>query len=290
MSMELDGRFFRRCLHHQQRQQLFDGPWLHVLGDYSQTAITPEVSVERFFRQRIRALLTEREGHDDPVVAMDAGAGAAMTMLKLALEFPDEAKDGRLVLGAINAKFDPRTYLRLAGDDIKRRNVFEPGSVSQDELRNFLLAVQLTKDFGDLLYEIPGDFSALHCLDNDSTNPIDLVGAVDILHERRSVTPWSVIPELHIRRLGALVSDRGIYMVHDEDSVKSYGFMRRSQRAQCVAGIQEAQAALSDVYGLERVTHVEAGDLAGEPLCYRIFKAPEASPIALGQLAAAVVQ
>jgi hypothetical protein len=276
--------FFRRCARQQRgpnEKDTVNSPGaLYVAGYYGKAgleSVSQELTgTEAFLASRIEAHL-RLPTPLRPVVALDVGGGVGFSWLRLANRFQSRIMNQELVLGVSNIKYHPDDYLY--------ENVGRLPAVWREPIQ------ELYEQVGALVQYITTDLSAINQLRlRLPPNPRreDPAGKVDVVHERLGPTAWSKIPELHVRRLGRLVSPRGIYMVDRHSTAQVCGSVRvgkrgkrvdKSEMAARLRGINDAHEELLQEQGLTRIDTLEVGERPGSRLQYVVFKGRDADPI-----------
>jgi hypothetical protein len=253
--------FVERCAQQQKAKEDL-GNYNQVLGDYGEATFATGVPLEMFLVQRIARLLDQSGG--PAVMAVDIGGGAGTTWLKLAGTFPGAIARRQLGLFVTNQTGSPEDY-------------HQRYEASYGESAELLTSQELYEQFGSGVQYLNTDFSG------QSPMPNLFRGLMSVVHERRSVTAWSKIPELHIARIGRLVADQGVYLVDGADSEDMYSAHTPWEYLERWDGIRAAHQALPALYNLVPVQALEAGPYAGVPLDYTVFKGPAAMPVSVGR-------
>ncbi|HJQ08552.1 MAG TPA: hypothetical protein VJ836_03685 [Candidatus Saccharimonadales bacterium] len=221
--------------------------------------------IEAFIARHIAGLLGEAT--ERPVIAQDIGGGVGVSWLKLSAYFAEPIAAGRLALVVSNLTEGPERYLQ--------RN-YPRWYLTQNAWQRIY---DLYETYGDRVHYIEDDFmpTANPAVALPNGRELALRCHTDLAHEHLSLTNWSKIPEIHILEVGRRLSRRGIYLT--DRTTTRYGFDKDTEDEARLRGIIAARQALEKVYGLQKVTAVEAGSFAGEMLARLIFKGSEAPPI-----------
>ncbi|HEV7454247.1 MAG TPA: hypothetical protein VGO07_03225 [Candidatus Saccharimonadales bacterium] len=267
----------------QQADQPNDRPdmvYTNVFGNYDALPFAGEVSVEEFLVERIDMLLTES---DEPVVAIDVGAGAATTWHKIGGYFRPDIEDGRLLLAAVNREGEPKDYLVAYANYLKELNA-DP-EMDRHALGKLVAgwteAMWFYKQHGDTVHALKADFSANNRL-WQTPSGTGLYRTAQIVHERQSVTAWSDNPRLHCRGVAGLTAPDGVYMLPREDTYNIYGFMNQRERAARIAGIAAVHNTIAEEFTMQRIDVMQEGPLAGQPLDYVMFAGARARAVTVG--------
>lgn len=196
---------------------------------------------------------------DRPVLALDMGGGLGATWARIAQRFENEVQSGRVVLVVSNltesgrSGFQPRSAdgTPLDGPTLEMiRDTHEKGLVQ--------FVSGTVDDLSQATVELPdGQHLPLH-------------NNVTLLHESRSVTAWSKVPERDIPKAAELIADGGVYLVSDLDTQTVQGAKSYNEERARVAGIQLAhQALIQD--GLLLQTEGSIGANVGRHLGWLIF-------------------
>lgn len=248
-------------------------------GDYRFEALCVGVgemvapTVPAFLYKRINLLRREVKR---PLIILDLGGGAGKTMRELATQYEEEIRESQMAFGVSNLiadDLDNYPDAKAQGMDLQ-----SPFARGKELVRN------LTGSFSDLRHQTIR-------LENGMSVP--LLGNVDIIHERYAVTAWSKVPELDILHAASLLSPIGMYMVSNDDIAFpqggeiDYEILRQAgipyfpDHGARREGVRQAHEYLQGPMGLKKVTRVERGPLAREPLFYTVFRAPKAPRISL---------
>lgn len=250
---------FSRCESQQLEKAWNEETYRQPLGDYAGSYIAGDVELEDFLVGRVRDLL--RQG--GIVRVADIGGAGGTSWHRVGGVFSEEVQSGQLELFVTGMGHKQAAYYDRFDEEYGNNTVENS------------LARRCASLYGRLVTYVPTDLSTQRSV------PSAWRRGLDIVHDRRAVTGWSKLPELHIRRLGELVSPRGLYMVERDDLSKIYGRMTDAERAVRLEGIRHAHERLAEL-GLTQVDYAEAGYFSGEDLSYRIFKGPEAAPVVVG--------
>ncbi|HSX29689.1 MAG TPA: hypothetical protein VLE73_03970 [Candidatus Saccharimonadales bacterium] len=217
------------------------------------------LSTEAFLCKRIRQLRDSSSG-DKPAVCLDAGAGAALSMLRLAKHYDQDIAAGRVALVGTNLTLSIAAYIQKAN-----------ATTARDEAKALYAA------YGHNVHELQTGFTPdqNHSIILPNGKQLPLEGNVGVVHERLSVSHWAPDPKQQIPVLGGLTAPEGIYMVPKSD----VGARLHPSKIRKV--YQTAHNMLREDYGLQPVYTVEEGDYARWALTHIIFKGVKAAPIAL---------
>lgn len=277
MSIPLGPDFFDRCGRQHKYASESDGPYTPelLLGDYADRPLCTGIGSKGLLmpfiaRTLSRALRTAVE----PVYGLDSGGGMSMSWLRLAEQFRGEIKDGRLVLGATSLNTGPEKFLQLAREAAKAGAEDAPSAQTLEE------AERLLGEFGDSV-----QYMAVDPQVKDGPKLVDWpAGSCVAIHERRGGTVWSRIPEMHLLRLGSLLSGTGRMLLAKEDPGETFGVMKPWERSvrQRAVGYAIATLTMPPQYDLTYAIRPQEGQAAGMELEYYVFSGSQAPPLAVG--------
>jgi hypothetical protein len=218
-----------------------------------------EVSVEHFLIDRVGELLRAK---NEPVVVMDIGAAAALSLMRLAQRYQQAIEHGDLAVVATNAGLKVADYIKkLSGAE-------------RAEARD------LHAHIGASLHEISTTFrpGQQYEVALPTGSVLNLAHQVSIAHERLSLTAWGDDLGAQVPEVGRLISPQGVYMVPIADTVyKQPDRCRRTGAAG--AALDAAHRALQEHEGMWRTMYAEEGPNAGRLLNYVVFEGAEAAPV-----------
>jgi hypothetical protein len=217
---------------------------------------------EVFLADHLQTLLAQRGG-DRPVVALDIGGGIGMSWLRLGGVFRGEIETGRLVLAVTNL------------DEISRYNILK----NHADQAGLYDAEELFAKNGDLINYLTTTFSLLHkqVVTTPGGSSLPLKGNTSLVHEKRSLTLWTEVPEIHIHRVGQLLTDDGLFITRPRAEAKrNLESVRYDLPGSKWYGVELAQRALEATFGLTRHAEVQTGAKTGVPLRELMFAAPHA--------------
>jgi hypothetical protein len=188
-----------------------------------------------------------------PLIILDLGGGAGITWSNAAYHFRREINQGRMAFVVTNLNWSPQQFLAEG-----RKQTDKRVQINAEGLR---LVQYINSTFG----ELPTRSIALA-----NGNAVTLRGNVDLVHESRSLTSWSHIPEVDIQSVQELLSPYASYFIAPQNSPLSYG--DRTNQNQREIAIRSSHASLQRVHGLRQVPKVEAGTFRGMGLLYTIFR------------------
>lgn len=219
---------------------------------------------ELTFRKIVDYYLEKNKETGKPTIAMDIGAMAATSWIRLGNVFRDQIEGGQLALVATNRTYSPHDQ----GLDIPKMPEELKGFVRENQwLVHYFIAD--ANSFSDLAVTLPNGES------------IKLMENIDFAHESDSLSRYSPDPERDIEILGRMVSNDGIYL--------SYGGFPYSDHLPeeiwsdnpRFVAVLNAQKKLVSNLGFTLVTEVEEGAKRGTDLIYAVLRKPGAPLVSI---------
>ena len=241
--------------------------WLNDEAKYRKEIANSPVhelrSCELSFKKIIDYYLERTKAAERPTIAMDVGAMAATSWIRLGCAFREQIERGQLLLIATNRTYSPYDQ----GLDIPKM---------PDELKEFVRENQ------DLVHFLVADADSFPSLAVTllAGESLRVMGNIDFAHESESLSKYSPDPERDIRILGRMISKNGIYLSHG-------GFPYSDHLPEDVwldnprfVAVRNAHRKLVNDLEFTLVTEVEEGVKRGADLIYAVFKKTCAPPIA----------
>lgn len=205
------------------------------------------VGLESFFAKRFNKILETKNGKV-PAIAIDIGGMQGRSWLRLAKRFEKEVRASQAVFVVTNLFYKPEEECMYYGDS---------------ELK------ELFEGAGDLVYFLNCQVGDLRrrTLELPNGQAVSTKGNVDIINEQFSLHNWGYIPEVEIIQAASLLSPYGMYTIQTGKYLTDelYGLPSGANLAR-ETGIALAHQEMCRRFGLNRVTHVEAGDFQGQEI------------------------
>lgn len=190
-----------------------------------------------------------RGDSNDPLIVLDVGAGTGLTWRKLAHEYRDHIKSGRLVFVVAN----------LESQDLIKKSFVGKAST---RLKEFF-----SRTHGLVRYiQGPG-----HELPNKEIivkgKKVPLSGNCCVVHERNSISAYGYANDVDIPEMLSCLSERGIYFCDnplDQDNSPVIEIENSELHSAVLSARKVGVRTATEDLDLEQVDHVEAGFAAGE--------------------------
>lgn len=144
--------------------------------------------------------------HKKPIVVFDYGGGVGLSWCRLAKRFEKEIVSGDLVLAVSNYEENYYVEVAIGAENLNLSNN-ERDIITYAKKHRLVNYVR-----GELAGADSQKITSLRQLRiNDRTRVVPLVGNVDIVHVRLSLS-HSLVPEIHFPRLFELLSKDGVYI------------------------------------------------------------------------------
>jgi hypothetical protein len=248
-------------------------------GDYARKLFVrqvPEATLseqtrnhERLLSDMIKALLTASP--DQTVIILDAGGGRGVSWCRLAKEYAEAIRTGKIAFVVSNLVNPPEAF------ELHHDRAYQRGEVKEKDSE--ILTHAREQDLVHFANCIFADLPKVEISLPNGTR-LHLKDHVHLMHEVKSMTAHTWVPEYDIPQAAQVIAPNGVYMVGERDTTHPIYGATIALNEYRFDGIRLAHDALQDKLGLQRLETPEKEPQEYKWLHFTRSDDPTQNPIA----------